>query len=74
VDQYNIFGGRSTIDYVSASTDGSKHDNRFVLWPELAVRDVMTDNREKRVWALAKGGDLKIDDSERAAGAEDRLE
>ena len=38
------------------------------------MRDVMTENREKRVWALAKGGDLKIDDSNVPAGAEDRLE
>jgi azurin/glucose/arabinose dehydrogenase len=62
VDQYNIFGGRSILPYAS-NTDGLKHDNRYVLFPEMAVRDVMTDNREKRVWALAKGGDLKIDDS-----------
>lgn len=62
VDQFNIFGGRSTIGYVS-SIDGKKYDNRYVLWPELAVRDVMTENREKRVWAVAKGGDLAIDDS-----------
>jgi len=63
VDQFNIFGGRSILPYKSTSTDGEKHDNRYVLWPELAVRDVMTENREKRVWALAKGSDLKIDDS-----------
>jgi len=62
VDQYNIFGGRSTIGYESGK-GGPKIDNRAVLWPELKVRDVMTENREKRVWALAKGGDLKIDDS-----------
>lgn len=63
VDQFNIFGGRSTIGYKSANTDGKDRDNRYVIWPELAVRDVMTQNRENRVWALAKGGDLKIDDS-----------
>ncbi|MEA3209364.1 MAG: hypothetical protein QOE70_2421 [Chthoniobacter sp.] len=62
VDQYNIFGGRSTIGYESGK-GGPKIDNRAVLWPELAVRDVMTENREKRVWEVAKGGDLKIDDS-----------
>ncbi len=67
VDQYNIFGGRSTIGYVSGKDpegkDGPKVDNRAVLFPELKVRDVMTENREKRVWAVAKGGDMKIDDS-----------
>ncbi len=62
VDQYNIFGGRSTIGYESGK-GGPKVDNRAVLWPELKVRDVMTENREKRVWALAKGDDVKIDDS-----------
>ncbi len=62
VDQYNIFGGRSTIGYESGK-GGPKIDNRAVLWPELAQRDVMTENREARVWAIAKGGDLKIDDS-----------
>jgi len=45
VDQYNIFGGRSTIGYESGK-GGPKLDNRYVLFPELAVRDVMTDNRE----------------------------
>ncbi len=63
VDQYNIFGGRSTIEYRSTTTDNAKHDNRYVLFPEMAVRDVMTENRERRVWALAKGSDLTIDDS-----------
>lgn len=63
VDQYNIFGGRSVIGYESTNTDKQKRDNRYVLWQELAVRDVMTENREKRAWALAKGEDLKIDDS-----------
>jgi azurin/glucose/arabinose dehydrogenase len=62
VDQYNIFGQRSTIGYESGK-GGPKVDNRAILWPELAVRDVMTDNREKRVWALAQGSDIKIDDS-----------
>jgi azurin/glucose/arabinose dehydrogenase len=62
VDQYNIYGQRSTIGYESGK-GGPKVDNRAILWPELAVRDVMTENREKRVWALAKGSDIKIDDS-----------
>lgn len=62
VDQYNIFGGRSQLGYESGKA-GPKFDNRYVMFPEMAVRDVMTDNREKRVWALAKGSDLPIDDS-----------
>ena len=27
---------------------------------EMAQRDVMTANREQRVWALAQGSDLKV--------------
>ena len=30
---------------------------------EMAQRDVKTANRDQRVWAVAKGGDLKVDDS-----------
>ena len=41
VDQYNIFGDRSRIGYVSGK-GGPKVDNAAVLQPELAVRDVMT--------------------------------
>ena len=62
VDQYNIYGGRSRIGYESGK-GGPKVTNAEVLHPEMAVRDVMTENREKRVWALAKGTDLKVDDS-----------
>ena len=29
----------------------------------MEILDVMTANRDKRIWAIAKGGDLKIDDS-----------
>ena len=65
VDRYNVYGGRSTIGYESGK-GGPKVDNRAVMWPEMAERDVMTENREKRVWALAKGGDLKVDDSNAA--------
>jgi glucose/arabinose dehydrogenase len=30
---------------------------------EMAQRDVKTENRDQRVWAVAKGGNLKVDDS-----------
>ncbi len=63
VDTYNIFGGRSTIPYDQENT-GQKLTNAQVLREgEMAVRDVMTANRDQRIWALAKGGDLKVDDS-----------
>ena len=29
----------------------------------MEVLDVMTANRDKRIWAVAQGGDLKVDDS-----------
>jgi glucose/arabinose dehydrogenase/lysophospholipase L1-like esterase len=67
VDAYNIYGDRSRIGYVSGKTPdgkpGPKITNAEIMQPEMAQRDVKTDNREKRVWAIAKGGDLAVDDS-----------
>ncbi len=72
VDSYNIHGGRSGLAY-KAGTGGFLQNqktpeppyvsNYQVMQQEMSVRDVMTANREARVWAVAKGGDLKIDDS-----------
>jgi len=55
VDQYNIFGDRSRIAYEGVT-------NAKTLGEELAQRDVKTANRDKRLWALAKGSDLKVSD------------
>jgi azurin/glucose/arabinose dehydrogenase len=55
VDQYNIFGGRSRIAYEGVT-------NAFILGQELAQRDVKTANRDKLVWAVAKGGTLELKD------------
>ncbi|MDB6152532.1 MAG: dehydrogenase [Chthoniobacteraceae bacterium] len=64
VDGYNITGQRGHIPYAQgAAKDAPKLTNADVMEEELAQRDVMTENREKRVWAVAKGGDLRIDDS-----------
>jgi lysophospholipase L1-like esterase/glucose/arabinose dehydrogenase/azurin len=72
VDSYNIHGGRSGLAYkahTGAFLQNQKTpeppyvSNYQVMQQEMSVRDVMTDNREKRVWAVAKGGDLKVDDS-----------
>jgi len=57
VDGYNVYGGRSKMKYVD---DISNWD---VLQREMEVLEVMTANRDKRVWALAQGKDLKVDDS-----------
>ena len=56
-DGNDVWGGRSTL----AFTDGQT--NAVVLQHELTMLDVMTANRDERVWARAAGGDKKIDDS-----------
>jgi azurin/glucose/arabinose dehydrogenase len=55
VDQYNIYGGRSRISYEGVT-------NAVILGQEMAQRDVKTANRDRRVWAIAKGGDLQVAD------------
>lgn len=62
VDSYNIYGQRSTIGYESGK-GGPKIRNDFIMHKEMAARDVMTQNRDKRVWAAANGKDVKVDDS-----------
>jgi glucose/arabinose dehydrogenase len=56
-DGYNVYGGRSSLAY----TDGIT--NRQVMDREMEILDVMTANRDRRVWAVAQGGDLQVDDS-----------
>lgn len=48
VDQFNIYGGRSRIAYEGVT-------NAKILGEEMAQRDVKTANRDKAVWAAAKG-------------------
>jgi putative heme-binding domain-containing protein len=62
VDSFNIFGGRSKLSYESGK-GGPKVSNAEVMQQEMGVRDVMTANRDKSVWAVAQGGEAKIDDS-----------
>ena len=57
VDGYSMFGERAFLKF----TDGQT--NFEVAQRELEVLDVMTANRDARIWAVAKGGDLKVDDS-----------
>jgi len=57
VDGNDIWGGRSTLRFVNDQT------NAEVLQHELTMLDVMTANRDPRVWAKAKGSDWKVDDS-----------
>lgn len=56
-DANDVFGGRSTLSFV----DGQ--NNAVVLQHELAMFDVLTANRDERVWARAVGKDKNTDDS-----------
>lgn len=55
IDGYNVFGGRSTLAWFGQS-------NADVMMREMEIFDVMTANRDARVIAVAKGGDLVVKD------------
>ena len=63
VDGYNVYGGRSKLEFPTAGKDSPKITNFDVMQDEMSQRDVKTANRDLRVWAVAQGGDLKVDDS-----------
>lgn len=56
LDGYNVYGGRSHLKFVDGLT------NRAVHLRELEVLDVMTANRDKRIWAVAQGKEWNTDD------------
>ena len=56
-DGYSIFGGRADLAFVEGQT------NREVMQREMRILWQMTENRERRVWALARGQDAPLDDS-----------
>ncbi|MEQ1850827.1 MAG: PVC-type heme-binding CxxCH protein [Chthoniobacteraceae bacterium] len=56
-DGNDVWGSRSTLAFVDGQT------NAAVLQHELTMLDVMTDNRDERLWARATGKDKKVDDS-----------
>ena len=56
VDGYNVFGGRSKLAWHGQS-------NYDVMQREMEIFDVMTANRDKRVWAAARGDDLEVVDN-----------
>ena len=68
IDGYNVYGGRSALAYqpdkggfVSDRNAPAPYVSNFkTMQQEMAVRDTMTANRDKRVWAVAKGGDIEI--------------
>ena len=51
-DGNDVWGGRSKL-----------HGNRAVLQHELKMLDVMTANRDKAIWAAAKGSTARVSDS-----------
>ncbi len=55
VDGYNVFGGRSKLNWHGQS-------NADVMKREMEIFDVMTDNRDEKIWAVAAGGDLNVKD------------
>lgn len=71
VDGYNIYGGRSGLAYAPGVGSFKQNEktpekpyvsNYQVMQEEMSQRDVKTANRDKRVWAIAKGGDLEVKD------------
>ena len=63
VDGYNVYGGRSNLKFPKAGAGSPQISNRDVMQQEMTQRDVKTANRDVRIWALAKGNDVKVDDS-----------
>jgi putative heme-binding domain-containing protein len=57
LDGYNVHGGRAFEKYAD------KQSNYEDQQRELEMLDVMTSNRDRRIWALAQGKDLTVDDS-----------
>lgn len=55
VDGYNVFGGRSKLAWFGQS-------NADVMMREMEIFDVMTENRDRRIWAVARGSDMKVVD------------
>ena len=55
VDGYNVFGGRSKLAWFGQS-------NADVMMREMEIFDVKTANRDRRIWAVARGGDLEVKD------------
>ena len=56
-DGNDVWGGRSTLAFTNDQT------NAEVLQHELTMLDVMTANRDPRIWARAAGEDVEVDDS-----------
>lgn len=62
VDGYNVYGGRSKLAFPSGKGE-EKITNYHVMQEEMTQRDVLTANRDQRVWAVARGEEFVVDDS-----------
>jgi azurin len=71
VDGYNTYSGRSGLAYASGEAGFKQNErnpekpyvsNFQTMQAEMAQRDQKTANREQRVWAIAKGGDIEVKD------------
>jgi len=70
VDGYNVYGGRSKEAYAGPGKKQIQDrnpeppyvSNFQVMQREMSQRDVMTANRDKRIWARAQGSDLAVKD------------
>ena len=56
-DGYSTYGGRAWLKFVGGQT------NYEVVQKELETLDIMTANRDKVIWEIAKGKEAKPDDS-----------
>jgi putative heme-binding domain-containing protein len=57
MDGFNVYGGRAFEKYAEQQSNYEDQQR------ELEILDVKTANRDKRVWAVAQGKDLTVDDS-----------
>jgi putative heme-binding domain-containing protein len=57
LDGYNIYGGRAFMLYADRQSNYEDQQR------ELEILDVKTANRERRVWALARGQDIEVSDN-----------
>lgn len=71
IDGYNVYGGRSALAFAEGKlpfiTDRTPPapyvSNYRTMQEEMSQRDVQTANRDMRVWAVARGGDLNVEDN-----------
>ncbi|MBM3875546.1 MAG: azurin [Verrucomicrobia bacterium] len=72
VDGFNVYGGRSALAFTPGKAGFKQNErnpeapyisNYQTMQDEMKQRDLKTENRDRRVWAVAKGLDIKVDDS-----------